>query len=108
MPVSGFLNQQYSCHWLARLAPRIDVCRGEVGQSVYACGAAGYRDALCESIGKRVEKGITVPAERIDIELSDGSSFSISPHPEDQIGPEAAVLHDDLMRIPVCVWNSAM
>jgi hypothetical protein len=77
-----------------------------VGQRVYTNGCAGYRDMLCERIGKRLNQGFTLLGDRLDLQFDDGSKLSISLRAEDQSGPDAAVLVDDLKRQPMCVWDS--
>ena len=66
-------------------------------------GKKGYRDALCERIGKLVREASTIPEQEIRIEFEDGSSVSISLRPEDYRTAEAAVF--DNPPNPTVVWQ---
>src|SRR5262245_6456097 len=68
----------------------------------YRKGASGYRDALCERIGRLVRQALTLPDQEMRLEFEDGSTLSIFLNPEDQISAEAAVLAYGLNNI--CVW----
>lgn len=66
-------------------------------------GKQGYRDALCDRIGKLVRHGSTIPEQEIKIEFEDGSSISISLNPKDYRTAEAAIL--DNPPNPTVVWQ---
>jgi hypothetical protein len=73
-----------------------------VGETAFKQNEVGYRDALCERIGKSVRAAYTVPERHIGIDFDDQSSIHISLRPRDQVGPEAAVL--ECKSFPTCVW----
>jgi hypothetical protein len=73
-----------------------------VGKQTYPKGEPGYRDALCERIGRSVLHAVTVYEKQIEITFDDRAGLHISLKPEDQVGPEAAVLSAQTM--PTCVW----
>lgn len=52
----------------------------------------GYRDALCEQIGKLVAAAYEEAKEKIAIKFSDGAGFEISLRDEDRVCAEAAML----------------
>ena len=66
-------------------------------------GRQGYRDALCDRIGKLVSHASTIPEQEIKIEFEDGASISISLHPGDYRAAEAAVF--DNPPNPTVVWQ---
>lgn len=49
----------------------------------------GYRDALCNQIGKLVTHAIEEPNKKITLQFSDGSKIEISLKERGQTGPEA-------------------
>lgn len=61
------------------------------GGTHFEWGSPGYRDALCERIGKTVQEVAVVGGRDIQIKFSDGPRILISLQPEDYRGPEAAV-----------------
>jgi hypothetical protein len=63
----------------------------------------GYRDALCEQIGKRVRTAKSIPGEQIRLDFDDGSSISISLEPKDWTRAESAIL--DNPPNPMVVWQ---
>jgi hypothetical protein len=63
----------------------------EVGQASSRWGDPGYRDKLCELIGKTVRHAQIVDTEEITIKFDDDSSIRISLRPEDYITAEAAI-----------------
>jgi hypothetical protein len=63
------------------------------GVNVYGFGSSGYRDALCERIGRTVTKAHLAEEEEIRIDFDDGTAICISLKPEHYIGPEAAIFH---------------
>jgi hypothetical protein len=73
----------------------------EVAAHGYRKGASGYRDALCERLGRTVQGSLTVQDQELRIEFDDTSKLTISLKPEDQVSPEAVVLTDGAK---VCVW----
>ena len=75
-----------------------------VGGQAYKKGELGYRDALCERIGRSVRRATTVSEKQIELDFDDNTSLHISLKPQDQLGPEAAVLSGQSM--PTCVWQS--
>ena len=66
-------------------------------------GKPGYRDALCERIGRLVNRAATIPEQEIRIEFDDGSMISISLRSEHFRTAEAAVL--DNPPNPTVVWQ---
>lgn len=66
-------------------------------------GKQGYRDALCERIGKVVSHASTIPEQEIKIEFEDGGLISISLNPDDFRAAEAAVF--DNPPNPTLVWQ---
>lgn len=65
-----------------------------VGGSTFSESDPGYRDALCARIGATVLAAYVDPGQRLQIDLADGSSLSISLKPEDRVVEEAAVYSD--------------
>lgn len=55
----------------------------------------GYRDALCDQIGKEVTTAIEKPSEKLALQFADGTALEISLLEEDRSGPEAAMLQDE-------------
>ena len=64
--------------------------------------SSGYRDALCNQIGKIVVAAVEEPKTKLAIHFADDATFEISLKDEDQIGPEAAMLDDGTGKR--CVW----
>ena len=58
----------------------------------FSMGMAGYRDSLCELIGKRITNAINNDDDFL-LMFSDGSEIRFSLRDEDQTGPEAINLH---------------
>lgn len=54
----------------------------------------GYRDALCERIGKTVVKAFEEPGERLVIVFEDDVTLEVSLNEADREGPEAAMFRD--------------
>jgi hypothetical protein len=65
-------------------------------------GNRDFRNALCDRIGRLVQRAATIEQEGIRIEFDDGASIVISLDPADARAAEAAVL-DDPPR-PTVVW----
>jgi len=57
----------------------------------YKLGVPGYRDALCEQIGKIVKATSVVTNEALKLEFVDGIIFESSLRDEDCVGPEAGL-----------------
>lgn len=55
---------------------------------------SGYRDALCERIGKIVVKASEELGERLVIVFADDVTLAVSLKETDRDGPEAAMFHD--------------
>jgi hypothetical protein len=66
----------------------------EVGEKQLAWGMPGYRDLLCERIGKLVTAASVTEGQQIRIEFDDGSRIAISLKDEDYQTAEAAVFHN--------------
>ncbi len=66
-------------------------------------GKPGYRDALCERIGKLVDRALTISEQEIVVEFADGSTISISLRSEDCRTAEAALF--DNPPNPTVVWQ---
>ena len=62
-----------------------------VGEAGFGSGMPGYRDALCERIGRVVCSASVVENEAIQIEFDDGAMLSISLHAKDYRAAEAAI-----------------
>jgi hypothetical protein len=65
---------------------------------------AGYRDALCNQINKVVIDAYKIQGEKLVLEFDDRSVLEVSLKPENQIGPEAAMLSDAKGRLSV--WRA--
>lgn len=64
----------------------------------FVWGTPGYRDRLCERIGKMVSTASVVESQAICIEFDDKSCIAISLRPEDYRAAEAAIFdngHED-------------
>jgi hypothetical protein len=61
------------------------------GATNKAFNSAGYRDLLCERIGRTVTHAEAVAEHALFIALSDGSSITASLAPDSYPGPEAAI-----------------
>jgi hypothetical protein len=85
------------CGLTAVTQPRVHVVN-----QCFEWGKQGYRDALCDRIGKLVRQAFTIPEQEIKIEFEDGSSISISLRPEDYRTVEAAIF--DHLPNPTVVW----
>ncbi len=59
---------------------------------VFAIDNQGYRDALCEQIGKMVVDTIEESKQRLLLRFEDNSEVEISLKDDDQNGPEVASL----------------
>lgn len=66
-------------------------------------GNQGYRDVLCDRIGKIVRHASTIREQEIKIEFGDGASISISLNPKDYRTAEAAVFNNPPN--PTVVWQ---
>lgn len=70
----------------------------------YKNSAPGYRDALCDRIGRNVQNAFTVPDRALVIEFDDQATLFVPLNPIDHPSPEVALLIDGSnMR----VWNVA-
>ena len=56
-------------------------------------GAAGFRDAICDLIGRIVADTQVVSGQALSIVFEDGSKFVVSLKTEDYRGPEALLYH---------------
>jgi hypothetical protein len=65
-------------------------------------GKQGYRDALCDRIGKSVRRAFSIPVQEIRIEFEDESEFSISLKSEGRGEAEFAIFSNPPG--PLCVW----
>ena len=54
----------------------------------YSWGQVGYRDALCDLIGSRIDR-TTVGKQAVSVTFENGATVSISLRDEDYCGPEA-------------------
>jgi hypothetical protein len=61
----------------------------ESGGEVLRFGETGYRDALCDRIGRKVRMASISEGDTATIEFDDGATIRISLKPEDHKGPEA-------------------
>ena len=59
----------------------------------YQPALPGYRDALCERIGKSVSNAQVAEGDELRIDFNDGSTILISLRPGDYIGAEAAIFN---------------
>ncbi len=69
---------------------------------VLKAGFPGWRDGLCERIGKTVRDTATILDQELTVVFDDDSKLVISLKSEDQHSPEAAVLENGT--VSVCVW----
>lgn len=69
--------------------------------TVFYPNAPGYRDALCEQIGKLVTATHEEAKEKLVIQFGDETSIEISLKDEDRICAEAAMLQVDSGKL----WN---
>jgi hypothetical protein len=61
---------------------------------VFAPESPGWRDQLCDRIGKRVTRAKVRPRECLQVDFIDGASIAISLRPEDARCQESAVFDD--------------
>lgn len=61
----------------------------------HAISETGYRDALCQQIGKRIVDAAKVGDEQIVLRFADGSKICFSLLEDDQTGPEAVLIEAD-------------
>jgi hypothetical protein len=66
-----------------------------IGDVLFEWGSPGYRDALCERIGKIVSAVALIEMQDIKIEFNDGSCVSISLRPADYRAAEAAIFRTE-------------
>lgn len=97
-----FVRDYIQLHFDGPMINAITLPTVVVGGSVSSHADAGYRDALCSRIGIRVTAAYAEPGQRLQIDLADGSSLSISLRPEDRRAEEAAVYNDPLTK----EWDS--
>ena len=97
--VQNYVQLQFDGPGLTALTPP----RVRVMNQSFEWGKQGYRDALCDRIGKLVRHGSTIPEQEISIEFEDGSSISISLNPKDYRGAEAAIFNNPPN--PPVVWQ---
>lgn len=81
-----FKNLVLSCYTL----PSIHSSYGQTSP-----GGSGYRNRLCELIGKRVQSVAERSMVELAIYLEEGDSIHVSLRPEDAVGPEAAILRKE-------------
>jgi len=67
----------------------------KLSDAVFHPKAPGYRDALCEQIGKTVIVTHEEPNKKLEIQFGDGTSIEISLKEEDRVCAEAAMLQAD-------------
>jgi hypothetical protein len=66
----------------------------EVSKITLGWGTPGYRDALCERIGKTVRRASMIENKELRIEFDDNSVILISIKPEDHRGDEAVIFNN--------------
>lgn len=69
--------------------------RIRTGEPAFDRDTPGYRDALCQQIGKHVGTTIEGPNDKLVIQFMDGTLIEISLKEEDRNSPEAAMLQLD-------------
>lgn len=67
----------------------------EVDSKVFLWNELGFRDELCNQIGRRVVAARIVPGESIQIEFEHGARVRVSLRPEDYVTVEAAEFRTD-------------
>jgi hypothetical protein len=67
----------------------------KLNDTVFHPETPGYRDALCERVGKTVTTTREEPNKKLEIQFSDGTSIEISLKEEDRVCAEAAMLQAD-------------
>jgi hypothetical protein len=66
-------------------------------------GSSGYHEALCGLIGKGVVAAVEQPKAKLAIHFANDVVLEISLKPEDQNGPETAMLQDAAGKLRI-VW----
>jgi hypothetical protein len=66
-------------------SPRVSLAGDE-----WSVRLAGYRDALCRLIGRKVQATSLAEGRELRIDLDDRGTLSVSLKPEDACGPESA------------------
>jgi hypothetical protein len=66
----------------------------KVGENWTRWGMPGYRDKLCERIGKVVRAASVIEGQEIRIEFDDDSMITVSLKPEDRYIDEAAIFNN--------------
>jgi len=67
----------------------------KLNDTVFHPKTPGYRDALCEQIGKTVTATREELNKKLEIQFGDGTSIEISLKDEDRVCAEAAMLQAD-------------
>lgn len=65
------------------------------GENHFNQGDLGYRDALCQQIGKTISNTLEDEGKRLILKFSDESEIEISLEEEHREGPEAVVIQID-------------
>jgi hypothetical protein len=68
--------------------------RVRVGQLWWAWGKPGYRDQVCDRIGKVVTRAVSNEGQELCIEFDDGACITISLSPDDYRAAEAVIFDD--------------
>jgi hypothetical protein len=87
--VRDYIQLQFDDRGLTAINPPSVVVNGETNTP----GHQGYRDSLCERIGRTVVETELNEEDRIWLKFDDNSAISISLRSEDCVGPEAAILY---------------
>jgi hypothetical protein len=69
--------------------------RVRVGQRWLEWGKPGYRDQLCDRIGKVVTRAVISEGQEVCLEFDDGACITISLSPDDYRAAEAVILDNE-------------
>jgi hypothetical protein len=75
-----------------------------IGNNQIRFGTPGYRDELCDRIGKLVVRAYVLPDDRLQIDISDQSSIVISLRARDYRAAEAVIFFADDTRGDWASW----
>lgn len=86
--VRDYLQLRFDGPYLTVLTPITVYC----GEAIVAPQSPGWRDALCDQIGRRVQDAELCEGRAFILKFEDGVEFSISLRIEDYVGPEALII----------------
>lgn len=91
--VMDYVQLQFSS---SRIINAVTLPVVHAGNRTFSSEQPGYRDALCERIGRTVKEAYAKADERLQIDFDDGSSVRISLKAEDRVAAESAIYQDHL------------